>query len=193
MSTKARPPADETSKVPRERSLSRDELFHLLQSGRRRAVVRYLCDHRDESTFEMRDIAVQVAAWENDKPVDRLESDERQRVYIALYQSHLPKLDEAGVIEYNQSRGWVESMPLLDRVEQYLVVDEQPSESDNETDEESISMRYYGGATALSVGLLVASSLGLAPALAGGWLATLITGLFATITLVLSSRKWNPS
>lgn len=193
MSTKADPPADETSQPSQNRPLDRDELFHLLQSGRRRAVIRYLTDHREISVFEMRDIADQVAAWENDKPVSHLHSNERQRVYIALYQSHLPKLDEVGVIDYNQSRGRVEPTSLLEQVEQYLVVDtdDQPTETDETTDERSAPMRYYGGATVLSVSLVVATSLGFVPALVAGWIAPFITGLFAAITLVLTSQKWD--
>ncbi|EJN57470.1 hypothetical protein HSB1_41580 [Halogranum salarium B-1] len=59
-------------------------MFHLLQNARRRGVVRYLSECDDDSVYEMRDIATQVAAWENDKPIAQLTSDERQRVYISL-------------------------------------------------------------------------------------------------------------
>ncbi|WP_331233388.1 DUF7344 domain-containing protein [Natronorarus salvus] len=86
--------------------LERDDVFHLLQSGRRRAVLSYLLTHEEE-TYVMRDIAEAIAAWENETTVEALSSSQRQRVYIALYQSHLPKLDEYGVIEYEQSRGTV--------------------------------------------------------------------------------------
>nr|WP_317987383.1 hypothetical protein [Haloprofundus halobius] len=68
----------------------------------------------------MRDIAEQVAAWENDTTVEALMSDQRQRVYIALYQEHLPKLDEDGVIDYNKSRGVVERNDVADQFDPYL-------------------------------------------------------------------------
>jgi len=83
--------------------LPEDELFHVLQNERRRAVLRYL-DGREE-VVRMRDVAEQIAAWEYDTTVALLDSDERQRVYISLYQSHLPKLDDAGIVEYDQARG----------------------------------------------------------------------------------------
>ena len=57
----------------------------------------------------MHDIAEQVAAWENETTVQALTSDELQRADIPLYQSHLPKLDEEGAIEYNKNRGIVEN------------------------------------------------------------------------------------
>lgn len=68
----------------------------------------------------MRDIAETVAASEHDTTVKRLTSDERQRVYVALYQSHFPKLDDIGVVRYNQSRGIVEPTPLLAALEPLL-------------------------------------------------------------------------
>lgn len=102
------------------RSIPKDDAFHLLQNARRRAVLRYLLDHPAQERFRMRDIAEAVAAWENDTTVGHLKSEQRQRVYIALYQSHLPKIDSLGVLEYDQSRGIVEPMPLLAALEPLL-------------------------------------------------------------------------
>ncbi|WP_254820921.1 DUF7344 domain-containing protein [Haloglomus halophilum] len=101
-------------------SISKDDAFHILQNSRRRAVLRYLAAHDEEERFVMRDLAEEVAAWEHDTTVQQLVSDERQRVYIALYQSHLPKLDDHDIIEYNQSRGVVEPTELVDALAPYL-------------------------------------------------------------------------
>lgn len=95
-------------------SIQKDDAFHVLQNGRRRAVLRYMLDHDGREQFRMRDLAEEVAAWEHDTTVRKLTSNERQRVYIALYQSHLPKLDEYGVIDYNQSRGIIEPTQLVE-------------------------------------------------------------------------------
>lgn len=100
-----------------------DEIFHILQNDRRRGVLRYLQGREDP--VRMRDVAEQVAAWEHDTTVQGLSSKERQRVYIPLYQSHLPKLDEAGVIDYQQSRGIVERNPLASVFDPYLDVEAQ--------------------------------------------------------------------
>jgi hypothetical protein len=118
------PSAQETTEQP----LSRDDVFHLLQSARRRGVVRYLSERDEDAVCEMRDIAAQVAAWENGKPITQLDSDERQRVYISLYQGHLPTLNEKGIIEYNQSRGRVEPTPLLNQLEAYVMSDADSEE-----------------------------------------------------------------
>lgn len=101
------------------RTIAKDTVFHLLQNSRRRSVLRLLiaCDADGVS---MREVAERVAAWENDTTVSRLSSMERQRVYIALYQSHLPKLDDHGVIEYDRDRGTLRAMPLITVFEPYL-------------------------------------------------------------------------
>ena len=109
--------------------LAEDKIFHLLQVQRRRDALRYLQTHGGSA--EMRNISEQVAAWENDTTLAELTSNERQRVYISLYQSHLPKLDEEGVIEYDKNRGTVELTPVAEQFTSYL------NACDNETTQES--------------------------------------------------------
>ncbi|WP_049972902.1 DUF7344 domain-containing protein [Haladaptatus cibarius] len=141
--------------------LSKDKIFHILQTQRRRHALRYLKEH--DGAVEMRDLAEQVAAWENDTTLQALASDERQRVYIALYQSHLPKLDNEGIIEYNQSRGIVERGPLADQFDPYLdtttvgstnVDDAADAESEMDDDR---WFSYYRWATAASAGTFAAA------------------------------------
>ena len=121
--------SDEESAV--ERKISTDDVFHLLQSRRRRASIRFLRDTDDP--VEMRDLAEQVAAWENETTIQALTSDERQRAYIPLYQSHLPKLDEEGVIDYDKDRGIVRKTPLAAELERYLSIgDSREIETDSE-------------------------------------------------------------
>ena len=103
-----------------EDDLDRDTLFHLLQSSRRRAVMWCLLTLDDRETYEMRAIAEQITAWENDIPVGDISSQQRQRVYIALYQSHLPKLHDFDVIEYDQGRGTVAATGRREMFEPYL-------------------------------------------------------------------------
>lgn len=113
-------PRDWYHEMSTDHSLTKDDAFHLLQNARRRAVLRYLLERDDQDVFRMRDMAEEIAAWEHDTTVRQLTSDERQRVYIALYQTHLPKLDDHGVINYDQSRGNVAPTPLLRAFDPYL-------------------------------------------------------------------------
>ena len=164
--------------------LGEDQVYHLLQNERRRNVLRYL--HDAEGTVSMRDIAEQVAAWENDSTVQAITSSERQRVYIPLYQSHLPKLDEEGIIEYDQSRGTVRKTDAADVLYEYL----EPGTSNDDVegkDEHNPTRweRYYLGASGLGATLLAGSTLGLSPfsLLPHGSVGLAILGMFWTLTL----------
>lgn len=102
------------------RSISKDDAFHILQNARRRAVLRYLLASDGRDPVEMGTLTEAVAAWEYDTTVGQLSSEQRQRVYIGLYQAHLPKLDNSGVIDYDRQRGTVVSTPLIQVLEPYL-------------------------------------------------------------------------
>ena len=183
----------------KSKRISKDDLFHLLQNSRRRGVIQYLIEHPDQKTFKMRDIADQIAAWENGKPSAQITSKERQRVYIALYQSHLTKLDEKGVIEYKQSRGTLTRSNQFKFISSYLQIDtdeseansEQPSNNSPSTDSASNSnsqdneMVYYTGGTVLGLLFMCASLIGMIPAQFIPFLGLLITSLFAAIVFKL--------
>lgn len=98
--------------------LSKDETFHLLQASRRRDVIAHLLDN--DEPIKMGDLAEIVSAKEHDTTVAKLTSTQRQRVYIPLYQEHLPKLDRKGIIEYNQQRGIVRPTDRLDSFRPHL-------------------------------------------------------------------------
>ena len=99
---------------------SSDVLYGLLADKRRRYALHYLKQRREP--VAVRDLAEQVAAWENGKAVDGLTSKERKRVYIALYQSHLPTLDKEGVVEYDADRGTVALSPAMADRDIYIEV-----------------------------------------------------------------------
>jgi hypothetical protein len=112
-----------------------DDVFHVLQNARRRLVLVYLSDV--EGAVEMRAIAEQVAAWENGTTVEAITSEQRQRVYIALYQSHLPKMDELGVVDYDQARGVVERTPQVDQFLSFLRLPDEDLEPGGGTVDEN--------------------------------------------------------
>jgi hypothetical protein len=179
-----RPSTDGPEDDSGEATLSKDDTFHILQNERRRRVLRYLSE--TDGPVDMRDIAEQVAAWEHDTTVEQLTSDQRQRVYIALYQSHLPKLADFGVITYNRSRGVVERTPLTDRITWYLDRDDEggrPPVAENDW------VRYYAAVTVFSILLIGIVWAGLGPAalLSNVGLATVITALYAGVTLAMAA------
>ncbi|MFC7128808.1 DUF7344 domain-containing protein [Haloferax chudinovii] len=92
--------------------ISKDEVFDILKSSRRRSTIRMVSQSGSPLTIE--EIAERIAAQENDKARSQLTSDERKRVYIALYQTHLKKLSEKGVIEFDEANGTVRRGELFD-------------------------------------------------------------------------------
>ncbi|TYL40348.1 hypothetical protein CV102_01870 [Natronococcus pandeyae] len=163
-------------------TLSSDEIFHILQTNRRRDTIRYLLE--EDGPVKMRDVAEYVAARENETTVAKLSSTERQRVYIPLYQSHLPKLDEEGVIEYNQPRGIVRPTEQLDTFEPYIKATEDGASSlESQASSGPTVKEYYATAVAASASLLLASVAGVLT-IPGLVLGAIITALFALITLV---------
>ncbi|MFC4549530.1 MULTISPECIES: DUF7344 domain-containing protein [Halorussus] len=85
--------------------LSQDEVFEVLKSPRRRYALYYL--RREGGEADLSDLTEQVAAWENETTPAALSTEQRKRVYISLYQTHLPKLDEANIVEYDRDAGVV--------------------------------------------------------------------------------------
>ncbi|WP_158057765.1 DUF7344 domain-containing protein [Halorussus halophilus] len=102
------------------RNVARETVFEMLSNRRRRHVVHYLL--RESGTVELRTLSRNVAAWENDKQVERVTSEERRRVYNALQQSHLPKMADAGVVQYDAARSTVAAAEDLDELQIYLEV-----------------------------------------------------------------------
>lgn len=98
--------------------LEPDDAFEVLSNRRRRYVIHQLLQHGDVT--DLRALSRQVAAWENEKPVDQVTAEERRRVYNALQQFHLPKLHEMGVVSYESGRGTVSSTPVAEGLRTYL-------------------------------------------------------------------------
>lgn len=101
-----------------EQSLSKDTIFDILSNSRRRYVLYYL-DQEPES-IQLTDLAEHVAAWENGTDVDSLGKKESKRVYVSLYQTHIPKLAEAGLIEYDKEAGTVSLASNATEIYDYL-------------------------------------------------------------------------
>lgn len=91
--------------------LSKDELFRILSNSRRRYIIYYLHEAGDE--MSLKELAARIAAVENGTSVDEVTDEERQRVYISLYQTHLPKLEEAGIVSYDDEERIVALTPEI--------------------------------------------------------------------------------
>jgi len=81
-------------------SLSETTIHSLLQNERRRYVLEYLREHEQQTC--LRDVVEWIAAIEADESPSA--TNVRNSVYVSLHQTHLPTLDEAGIIDYDKSR-----------------------------------------------------------------------------------------
>jgi DNA-binding transcriptional ArsR family regulator len=92
--------------APKTDELARDDLFSMLRNERRREVIHYLSEH--EGTVDLRELSEYIAALENDCDPEAVTYKQRKRVQTALYQMHLPKLAEQGIVAYDRRAGQVE-------------------------------------------------------------------------------------
>jgi len=109
-------PAGGTHSRSDESDLQRDEIFDLMSNHRRRYAIHY-CKQTD-GPVSLSDLAEQVAAWEYEKDVAELTADERKTVYTSLQQTHLPRLDRAGVVTFEN--GDVELTEQVEQLDIYL-------------------------------------------------------------------------
>lgn len=98
-----------------------DDAGLVIENERRRMIV-YALVEADEEPLTIGGLAETIAASECEKLPQQLHSDERKRVYVAIYQEHLPKLDAMGVIDYDQDRGTVDPGPSLEPMHRILEV-----------------------------------------------------------------------
>jgi hypothetical protein len=135
--------------------LHKDTVYHLLQNERRRLALRYL--REVESETDLGEMAVQVAAWENDTTTANVTSDMRQRVYIALYQSHLPKLADEGVLDYDKDRKRISRRQAAAQLDRYLTPAERARRGRGEgaSPETTDARRAPAHVAVTAVGLMV--------------------------------------
>lgn len=133
-------------------SLSQETAFDILSNRRRRHTLHYLFQQGD--TVSLRELSAQLAAWENDVPLDEVSYQQRRRVYTALRQVHLPKLKSADIIRYDSRQTSATLTDEASELEVYLDVvphNEIPWST------------YYAGLGGLTCGLLGGVAAGLFP------------------------------
>jgi hypothetical protein len=180
--------AEPTTESEREpEPLSKDVVFELLKNQRRRDAIRFLEENGEEATLS--DMAEHIAAKENDTTVQALSSSQRKRVYIGLYQCHLPKMADAGVIDFEKNRGDIELRPAAEQLDPYLKGDSDETEDVSGPDP-ATPTRYLALAAVVSVcvaaGLLGVPVFARIPA--AGW-AVLSTAVLMGLTAVESYRS----
>lgn len=130
-----------------ESDLSQDVVFDILSSTRRRYVLYYL--RTTDGPVRLTDLAEEVAAWENETNRANITDQERKRVYVSLYQTHIPRLAEAGLVSYDKDSGQIELAAEATNIDRYL----------DSTETSYPWQRIYFGLAVASAGLLTATAL----------------------------------
>jgi hypothetical protein len=100
----------ESGAEPALEGVELDDLLGALANERRRITLRHVAAH--EGPVGKGTLAELVAADELDVPVETLTGKERKSVYVALHQSHLEVLDDAGLVEWDEAK--VRPTPAID-------------------------------------------------------------------------------
>ena len=100
-----------------EQRSSVDESLSLLSNRRRRDVLYCLSETKVAS---IESLATAIVAREVSVPAERVSPDDRERLLIDLYHTHLPKLADRGLIEYDQRSGTVRWSTVSDELETLL-------------------------------------------------------------------------
>ncbi len=164
----ASPDGDEFS----EDVLSEDEVFEVLSNRRRRFVIHAL--KREGGPMDVSELSRRVTAWEVGVPPDAVRYEDRRNVYSTLRRTHLPNLEEKGVITVDEE-GRVRPTPALESLDIYVEV--------LEAREVPWSL-YYLGLTGVAGALLIAVTAGV-PGLAG--LAPLAVAAFTVAAFGVSA------
>lgn len=98
-------------------------LLSLLGNERRYACLHYLLSV-EEDEIAVRELAKDLADELTDDPP--ASENFENSVYISLCQTHLPKLEAAGLVEYNEDAKTVARGPSFPTLEQYVESDAPP-------------------------------------------------------------------
>lgn len=111
-----------------DRPLSLEDASFVIDNQRRRLVVDIL-DESESPRVTLGKLAEAIASTECEKPPAQLDGDERKRVYVALYQTHLDKLDEIDVVAFDKDRATVSRGPAFDHGQRVLEAVREECES----------------------------------------------------------------
>lgn len=151
---------------PTERRLTDSEVHDILRNDRRRFVIEHLRGNGQfASVSDLADVVAAVEAEESPPP-----RNVRQSVYVSLHQTHLPKLDDCGVVDFDSDANEVR---LRDAVDQLV------SHMDPHAAVSSPRGGLYLGVALAGISLAATSMLGLP------LLSALPGVLWATLALIL--------
>ncbi len=95
--------------------LSKSDIFGVLQNDRRRCVLEIL---RKDGNQSVRSLSEEIARLESGEADPK--STVRKSIYVSLLQTHIPKMESLGVINYNREQDFVELLPAAQNFDVYM-------------------------------------------------------------------------
>lgn len=93
-----------------DNDIDEDRLLDILSNRRRRYILYIL---QNQGAMEVPKLTEEVASIEQNKKVEDLSASEYKRMYVILLEFYLPELDEAGLIDFDDERKFVEATDKL--------------------------------------------------------------------------------
>jgi len=144
-------------KQSRPDGVATDIAFEMLKNRRRRRILKLLERHDERTTLS--ELAEEIAALENGTDRRNITSNQRKGVYVALYQQHLPKMDRADLVEYDERSGETKLTDAGRQLWQWRTEKLQ----EGTDDQDSHWSKVYFSIGAASLGMLAAARLQLVP------------------------------
>ena len=109
-----------TRSTARDVSLSQETVFKVLSNRRRRFAI-HAIKHAD-GVIEVAELSERITAWEHGIDPSDVQYEDRRTIHTTLTRTHLPMLDEIGVIEYDAEANLVEPTTVLEDLDIYIEV-----------------------------------------------------------------------
>lgn len=148
----------------RSMTLSTDEKYAILSNRRRRIAIRTL--HNNQGRLAVRELAEVIVADEKDMDPSQVSYEEQRGVYHTLIRTHLPRLEKAGLVNYDPDENTISPGEQLDEMARIL------ESRENKTIVWSLESRgakriswssYYLLLSILWLGIVTASGIGIFP------------------------------
>lgn len=157
-------------------TLDEGEIHDILRNDRRRAVIEFLSERDGHATI--RELSEHIAALESgEEPPPR---NIRQSVYVSLHQTHLPKLEGLGVVDYDTDSKDIELSERASYVKAYM--------GQNEEGTDPFGFAYVAiGLLGVLLALVTLSGTG---SFVGVALGIWVLLLFAIVTILGGYQLW---
>jgi hypothetical protein len=101
-------------------TLPEETIYEVLANNRRRETIKHLTVESTGEATTLHELSLEIAARETgESPPPRAA---RESVYNSLHQTHLPKLEELGVVEYDREAREIHPSEHARDVDQYMEV-----------------------------------------------------------------------